>query len=116
MTATWCLREETWLRMELSTKRQLGQEVGQLRELEQVERFRCIPDVCLMSFKSPLILLLLFSLLIIKLKRLHSFGDNYFSKFSSCCSAATLQTSRQSTKYTEIVMTFLTINTKEDVY
>lgn len=37
MTATWCLREETWLRMELSTKRQLGQEVRQLLELEQVE-------------------------------------------------------------------------------
>lgn len=72
MTATWCLREETWLRMELSTKRQLGQEVRQLTELEQVESLRCIADVCLMSFKSPLIILLLFSFLIIKFIRLPS--------------------------------------------
>lgn len=61
MTATWCLREETWLRMELSTKRQLGQEVMQLTELEQVEMFSCIQDVCFMSFILPLTLLLVFS-------------------------------------------------------
>lgn len=48
--------------MELSTKRQLRHKVAQLIELEQVEVFRCIPDVCLVSFGSPLILLLLFSL------------------------------------------------------
>lgn len=41
MTATWCLREETWPSMELSTKRQSGQEVVALLErggLELIQR------------------------------------------------------------------------------
>lgn len=39
--------------MELSTKRQLGREVVQLIELEQVELLGCIPEVRLLLIQSP---------------------------------------------------------------